>query len=148
MNNIKDILHYILNEYPNSRDLTKTRLTKLFYLIDWEYTKKYQEQITDIGWYYDHYGPYVSDVLDVADDDKEVKIDETISAFGGVKYVIKPKEDKVLEYNLTPNTIEIIDQVIENTSELSWNDFIKNVYETAPIKNSNNYEVLNLSKFI
>ena len=148
MNNIKDILHYILNEYPNSRDLTKTRLTKLFYLIDWEYTKKYQEQITDIGWYYDHYGPYVSDVLDVADDDKEVKIDETISAFGGVKYVIKPKEDKVLEYNLTPNTIEIIDQVIENTSELSWNDFIKNVYETAPIKNSYNYVFFNFSKFI
>ena len=44
-NKLKDVLSYIVKNYPYSDDLTKTRTTKLVYLVDWEYTKKYGHQL-------------------------------------------------------------------------------------------------------
>lgn len=76
---LRNVLLYIVKNYPYGDDLTKTRITKLVYLIDWEYTKKYGKQMTEISWYFDHYGPYVSDVLDEADEDKTVSIQSTFS---------------------------------------------------------------------
>lgn len=149
MNNksIENILHYILNEYPYPNELTKTRITKLVYLVDWYNALEYQEQLSEINWYFDHYGPYVSDVLDVADDDANVKIKETVSAYGGVKYIVEPKDKgKKLEVNLSDKEINIINQVIEDTEGLSWNKFIDFVYNTAPIKKKNKYSSLNLPK--
>lgn len=36
---LRNVLLYIVKNYPYGDDLTKTRITKLVYLIDWEYTK-------------------------------------------------------------------------------------------------------------
>jgi hypothetical protein len=144
---IENILHYILNEYPYPSDLTKTRITKIVYLVDWYSALENGQQLSNINWYFDHYGPYVSDVLDVADDDKKVKIKETVSAYGGVKYIVEPKDkNEKLEVNLSEKEIKIISQVIKDTEELSWNKFIDFVYDTAPIKNKNKYSSLNLSE--
>lgn len=142
---IENILHYILNEYPYPNELTKTRITKMVYLVDWYSALEFQEQFSGINWYFDHYGPYVSDVLDVADDDKDVKIKETVSAYGGVKYIVEPKDkNKKLEVNLSEKERKLIDQVIKDTEDLSWNKFIDFVYDTAPIKKKNKYSNLDL----
>lgn len=146
---IKEILHYILEEYPYPNDLTKTRITKLFYLIDWESMCEQQKQITDINWYFDHYGPFVSDVLDAADEDKDVKINKTISAYGGVKYIVQSKLEKgKLKFALDSNEKRIIQKVIDDTKKFTWNEFIDYVYNTPPIKNSKQYGNLNLNNFI
>ena len=147
---LRNVLLYIVKNYPYGDDLTKTRITKLVYLIDWEYTKKYGRQLTEIEWFFDHYGPYVSDVLDEADADKSLSIESTVSNFGTTKYIVKPKTDKnSIDYEgLEQNEIEIIHKVIEDTEMLSWNEFINYVYDTTPIKYSNKYTYLNLNEFI
>lgn len=147
---IRDTLRYILKNYPYPSDLSKTRITKLVYLSDWLMVQNYHRQITDIKWYFDHYGPYVSDVLDEADDDKEIRINETESAFGSVKYIVEPKRKKesLLHNSLTDDEIIIIDKVINDTKELTWNDFISYVYSTPPINKSNKYKILNLLDYI
>ena len=140
-NKLKDVLSYIVKNYPYSDDLTKTRTTKLVYLVDWEYIKKYGRQLTSIEWFFDHYGPYVSDVLDEADKDRRISIKKTKSNFGTVKYMVMPKFTKNdIVYSLTADEIEVIDDVIEKTKLLSWNQFIRYVYETSPIKNSEKYK--------
>ena len=148
-NKLKDVLSYIVKNYPYSDDLTKTRTTKLVYLVDWEYTKKYGHQLTSIEWFFDHYGPYVSDVLDEADKDRRISIKKTKSNFGTVKYMVMPKFTKNdIVYSLTADEIEVIDDVIEKTKLLSWNQFIRYVYDTSPIKNSEKYEKLDLLKYV
>lgn len=146
INKLKSILHYIINYYPYNGDLTKTRLTKLVYLIDWESSKKFGKQMTNIKWYFDHYGPYVSDVLDLADVDKDVKIEKSISAFGGIKYTVRRKnEDSLLDDSgLTEEDKKIVDLVIKNTKQLTWNKFIDYVYDTEPVVNSQRYNDLDL----
>ncbi|MDU5989493.1 MAG: Panacea domain-containing protein [Anaerococcus vaginalis] len=147
---LRNVLLYIVKNYPYGDDLTKTRITKLVYLIDWEYTKKYGKQMTEISWYFDHYGPYVSDVLDEADEDKTVSIQSTFSNFGTIKYIVRPKHDKDLIHyeGLDVSEIEVINEVFENTKMLSWNQFINYVYDTPPIKESRKYSHLDLTKFI
>lgn len=148
-NKLKDVLSYIVKNYPYSDDLTKTRTTKLVYLVDWEYIKKYGRQLTSIEWFFDHYGPYVSDVLDEADKDRRISIKKTKSNFGTVKYMVMPKfTKKDIVYSLTADEIEVIDDVIEKTKLLSWNQFIRYVYDTSPIKNSEKYEKLDLLKYV
>ena len=148
-NKLKDVLSYIVKNYPYSDDLTKTRTTKLVYLVDWEYIKKYGRQLTSIEWFFDHYGPYVSDVLDEADKDRTISIKKTKSNFGTVKYMVMPKFTKNdIVYSLTADEIEVIDDVIEKTKLLSWNQFIRYVYETSPIKNSEKYKKLDLLKYV
>lgn len=148
-NKLRSIVRYIVKNYPYPDELTKTRITKLVYLIDWENIKKNNEQITDINWYFDHYGPYVSDVLDEADKDDCVRIESTISNFGTIKYIVRPKIDKteLIYSNLTDEEISIIDKVIQDTKSFSWNKFIDYVYSTEPIKESNRYNSLDLNKF-
>lgn len=147
---LRSVMRYIVKNYPYPDDLTKTRITKLVYLIDWENVKEYGSQITNIEWFFDHYGPYVSDVLDEADEDKTVSINSTISNFGTVKYIVKPKRDKeeLLYDDLTDNDKDIIDRVIDKTKNLYWNEFINYVYSTEPIKNSTRYSTLDLKSFI
>ena len=148
-NKLKDVLSYIVKNYPYSDDLTKTRTTKLVYLVDWEYIKKYGRQLTSIEWFFDHYGPYVSDVLDEADKDRRISIKKTKSNFGTVKYMVMPKFTKNdIVYSLTTDEIEVIDDVIEKTKLLSWNQSIRYVYDTSPIKNSEKYKKLDLLKYV
>lgn len=149
INKLRSIIRYLIKNYPYPNELTKTRLTKLVYLIDWENVKAYGNQMTSIKWFFDHYGPYVSDVLDEADEDSDVRITRTISNFGTDKYVIGAKEDKEkLTYSdLTCEDRSIIDKVIDETKHLYWNDFISHVYSTEPIVNSERYSDLDLEKY-
>lgn len=147
---LRNIIRYIVKNYPYPDDLTKTRITKLVYLIDLENVKKYGVQITNIEWFFDHYGPYVSDVLDEADEDKSISIVRDISNFGTVKYIVKPKrgKDELIYEDLSENDKNIIDKVIDATKNYYWNEFIDYVYSTEPIKNGEKYSKLNLKKYI
>lgn len=148
-NKLRSIVRYIVKNYPYPDELTKTRITKLVYLIDWENIKKNNKQITNINWYFDHYGPYVSDVLDEADKDDCIRVESTTSNFGTIKYIVRPKIDKteLLYDNLTDDEISIIEKVIQDTKSFSWNKFIDYVYSTEPIKESDRYNSLDLTKF-
>lgn len=146
-NKIDQVLRYIINEYPYPHELSKTRTTKLVYLVDWLMAKKYGKQLTDINWYFDHFGPFVSDVFDAADEDRDISIKRHTSNFGTVKYIVVPKNmDVPLEVNLSPHEIKIIDEVIEETEKLYWNDFIDYVYSTYPISKGKKYGNLDLVK--
>ena len=72
MNKIIDnVVRYLVRHYPESSELNKTKLTKLVYLVDWKSSQKYRKQVTSINWKFDHYGPYVSDVIETVIADKD-----------------------------------------------------------------------------
>lgn len=142
MCSLKEVMSYFCLNYPYPSELSNARLTKLVYLADWFNCLVYDMQITDINWVFNHYGPYVDDIIYAA---KKEVIFEVVSAknhYGDNKIIIYCNKN----YKpLVSNEIkEVLDFVIEKTKSMYFNDFINYVYSTYPISSQSRYINLNL----
>jgi len=144
---ISDVAAYFCEHYPHKSELSKTRLTKLVYLADWEAAKTHSKQITGIKWYFHNYGPYVDDVFKAVQDDPRFQIVSTMNHYGDSKLEIQLDDKTAQSSAITPQVKAILDKVISETSSLYWNAFIKHVYATDPIERSNRYRHLDLLEF-
>jgi Protein of unknown function (DUF4065) len=127
-----DVITYLCLRYPNKHDLSNARLTKLIYLADWKSALDRGEQITDIQWVFDQFGPFVFDVKDVVVNDSAFVVQETTNMYGAPKTLIKLVEDRAYP-SLSEQDQEILDWVIKTSSRMSWNSFIRLIYSTYPI---------------
>jgi hypothetical protein len=134
---------YFASEYPHKNELSKARLTKLVYLADWFSSLLDGRQITDIDWVFNHYGPYVDDVANLANIDSDFSVTSERTRDGGDKYVISYSGDDVSD-NLTKREKAILDAIIKKTQPLYFNDFISYVYSTYPVSSSERYSYLDL----
>jgi len=141
--NLYDLVRYIVKNYPHKNELSKARLNKLIYLIDWKASLDYQEQISDIEWIFNHYGPYVPDIETRLLFDDRFDIETTTNFYGSEKNVIKIKNDKGFQ-EPDEKQKKVIDFVIDLTKDMYWNKFINTVYSTYPIKYSQRGEKLDL----
>lgn len=82
---IKNVIKYILREYPYKSELSASRLTKMVYLVDWKSAIMKNRQVTDTHWLFNHYGPYVDDFMDIANKDSDIEIKNETTMFGGKK---------------------------------------------------------------
>lgn len=143
MKNLENLIRYILLNYPNLSELSKPRLVKLIYLIDWRYTIENSKQFTDIEWIYNHYGPYVNDVIELMKKNPDIfKVESYKNSYEGIT-------DKFELLDKTPVKLEeevkiIADKFIKHTYPLKWTDFINLVYSSFPIKNNLKYSTLDL----
>lgn len=145
MKNLLDIIVYIFCNYEKVEELSKPRLVKLIYLIDWKYTIDKGEQFTDIKWYFNHYGPYVDDVINLIRKENDIfNVESYINQYGGSSDRISMKKD--MKIILDINTKNTADFILKNTVMLNWTDFISLVYSTYPIKTNPKYTFLDLKK--
>jgi hypothetical protein len=144
MATLKDIIYFIIKEYPNKEHLSNARLTKLIYLSDWYSAIQNEKQLSNIKWYFDNYGPFVWDVLKEVQKNKELfKIENTTNFFGNDKKLIK-LVDNNYKPDLTEEEKNIIKKIIKFTKNKNWNNFINLIYSTFPILTSEKYSYLNL----
>ena len=144
MSKTAELAVYFCQKYPHKTELSKTRLTKLVYLADWKSAQIHQRQITNINWYFNHYGPYVEDVMDAIQNDTRFELKKTSNFYGDSKLEIRLTSDAVIGDELQEEDREILDSVINETSPLYWNAFIKHVYKTDPVQISDKYQKLDL----
>lgn len=146
MASIQDVVRYFVRQYPYPHELSKTRLTKMVYLADWLSAQRRRRQMTEINWFFNHYGPYVSDVYDTARKDRELKVEVSFSAYGTPKETIVMKDTNSFLATPTLGDEEkaILDEVINDTCPLTWTRFIDYVYSTYPIQTLERYSSLNL----
>lgn len=145
MTNLEQLIRYILLKYPNTSELSKPRLVKLIYLIDWKYTIKQGSQYTCINWYFNHYGPYVNDVIDLMRNRPGVfQVNSYNNQYQGItdKFILLDKS----QISLSNDIKAITDSFIEYTYKLTWSNFISLVYSSYPIKSSLKYTALDLVK--
>lgn len=142
---LNDLIKYFCSMYPYAQELSKARLTKMIFLADWENFKINKEQISNIEWYFDNFGPYVTNIIDIAYNDPDVRVVSTRTIYGTDKTLIEYKGEIP---NIDINVKAILDKVINDTRSLSWKNFIDYVYATPPIKQSERYNYLDFSKFI
>lgn len=144
MDKLKEIIAYILKQYPLNNELSNARVTKLIYLADWHQAIQHGRQISSIHWYFDNYGPYVLDVQNKVSECSDLFSQKnTVNMFGSPKTVFilqKPEYEPTLEDQEKAS----INHVITQTSKLNWGDFINLVYSTYPIISSERYSHLDL----
>ena len=139
-----EVLKYLFSNYPNPSELSKARVVKMVYLADWKSAIENGNQLTDIKWIYNHYGPYVVDIIDV------IRSDNNFEIISDINYHNKPKEiirlKRRVDAEIKESTRKILDFVIERTSPLYWNEFITLVYSTYPILTEQKLNYLDLPK--
>ena len=127
-----DVITYLCTRYPNKHDLSTARLTKLTYLADWKSALERDEQMTSIQWVFDQFGPFVYDVKDAAVADPAFLVEDTMNMYGAPKTVIKLVRDRAYP-SLSNEEQDILDWVVETSSKMTWNAFIRLIYSTYPI---------------
>ena len=143
MNALLELLNYIYDRYPKVEELSKARLVKLVYLIDWKYSIENGEQYTEIKWYFNHYGPYVEDIIKVIRMRNDLfNVESYTNSYG-------TSSEKILRINkatiaLNENILEASNYIIDNTWKLNWTEFISLVYSTFPVQNNSKYTYLDL----
>ena len=144
MNRLENIIAYLCCNYPHQQELSKARLTKLVYLADWFSSLVRQNQMTNISWIFNHYGPYVDDVVNtVLNNQMSFSVQHTSTRFGTDKYIIK-YIDSCNQIQLSTDDIEILNFVITKTQNMYFDEFIDYIYSTYPIISEQRYATLNL----
>jgi len=143
MNKRANLMAYFCIHYPHKNELSKARLTKLVYLADWFSSLLDGKQLTNIKWIFNHYGPYVEDITNIATFDDNFSITSQQTIYGGSKYVISCSinADNI---ELSSRETSILDAIIEKTKTMYFNDFIDYVYSTYPVTASERYTQFNL----
>lgn len=143
MATLKDAMAYVCSEYPGS-DLSKAKLAKILYLADWKAALEGRSQISPIVWKFNHYGPYVTDVVDTARTDEEFSLSDEWTAFGNKRTIIKYNGEEAS--GLSGAEKETIDEIIKRVAPLSFDAFLKLVYSTYPVVVSDRGSTLDLSR--
>ncbi|WP_144946211.1 Panacea domain-containing protein [Pseudomonas oryzihabitans] len=143
MRKLQEIIAYLCKNYPHKQELSKARLTKLVYLADWFSAVSRKKQMSDITWLFNHYGPYVDDVIDSIRHDSNFSIAKDQNAYGSEKSVIIYKGNCEFK-KLDSSDIRILDAIIEKTKTMYFNDFINYVYSTYPVRSKERYSSLDL----
>lgn len=141
---VKQVLKYILLNYPYKDDLSASRLTKMIYLTDWKCALEYEQQFTNKVWHFNHYGPYIDDFVNLARGDDDIKITNTSNIYGGHKQLFELKGEFNEPILLSPKLKDLVDFVIMATKDKNYEEFIKLVYSTYPVISSNKYSNLDL----
>lgn len=142
---LTDIIAYLLREYPHKHELSNGRVTKMIYLADWKSVLLRGQQVSDINWYFDNYGPFVWDVATLVRDQPDLFDSQlTSNAYGGEKLLLRLKDECYTCPSLSAADREALDFVMQQTAAKNWNDFIKLVYSTYPIISSDRYTKLDL----
>lgn len=145
--NLKYIMLYICKNYPHKNELSNARLTKMIYLADWKNVLKNKEQISNIKWIFNHYGPFVNDVLEEAYNNPDIfNVTSEPNMYGHIKQVINCCNNIDIDLNkIFPIDIKNnLDVIIDKTKSKTWNQFIQYVYSTYPVLTSEKGTELNL----
>lgn len=146
MAKLRDVITYLCKTYPHKNELTKGRLTKMVYLADWQSALDHGHQITTIDWEFNHYGPFVHDVYDMAKGDGTFEITPETNAFGSRIEIIGLSDNAAVQANLSAEEKRTLDVVINEVKPMSWNAFISHVYSTYPIESQPRYSHLDLEE--
>jgi hypothetical protein len=145
MADLRDITGYICDHYPNQNDLSKARVAKLIYLADWKFCLERGKQMSTISWIFNHFGPYVDDVEIMALESPYFNIDRTYNIFGERKDLISLKSRFDFK-SLSDDEKTVLDDIINRTASLNWEQFKQLVYSTYPIIVSSRMDQLDLPK--
>lgn len=146
MDILKKVLLYYVNHYPIPSQLSNSRMTKMVYLMDWKSCIENGKQISNIKWIFYHYGPYVDDVSNLISRDNNLGFKKEMNDYGRSKNLVVVKKKIDTEIAISDEIKKILNHIIDVTSDLNYDQFIRLVYSTYPVVVSNRYDEFDLVK--
>lgn len=140
---LRQIVYYIASRFPNN--LSRTRLMKLVYLIDYKakYESKLNRKITNLSYDFYHYGPFSLKLIQEVEamDGHELVESEIVTPDGRVVNIIsrglKPREGINQKLDLFSGEEQgLIKEVVDEFGQKGFEELIKYVYDTEPIKSN------------
>jgi hypothetical protein len=134
----KELILFLSQVVPGG--ITRTRLLKLLYLIDYYSKEKLKKKITNFSYDYYYYGPYSEQYILLLDVMKSEELLETttITNDGNLIYSYGPVNKISKDYSslklFNTSEKEIIKSVINDFARLHFNNLLEKVYNTEPIK--------------
>ncbi|WP_137201613.1 Panacea domain-containing protein [Pseudomonas sp. CFBP13528] len=143
---LKDLIACILLQYPSPEDLSNSRLTKLIFLIDWKSCLVDGRKVSGIEWYFDHYGPYVEDVIELAKIDSDFNVMPVRGQSGSIKNVIGLSKGFCDVIELGEVSEYCVKFAIDLTAGKNYDEFIELVYSLYPVVTCPKYSDIDLVK--
>ena len=145
---LQDIIYFFCKYYP--KQLTRTILVKLVYLMDVEYYKRYLRQATDLVYEFGNHGPFTWDIINAAErlQPDFIEVEETENPYGEKKYIYRCRHDDYKFTDLDDYTSEILKLVIEKYSSFSLEDLLDYVYTNPPLRLFKKGDIIDFSKWI
>lgn len=148
MERVINILDYLYLRYPNSNQLSISRVMKLLYLIEWRFAITKFEKLTDIDWLQTEYGPFYKSLRSIFNESSNfevlIKIDDNNKEQLMINFLNK-KEN----FNLRDETKEVINFVIDHCKNYSWtelNTLVNSTYGTLYTPQGQIINILSLAK--
>jgi hypothetical protein len=92
-NHLRDIVAYICRNYPHKDELSNARVTKMVYLADWRSALERGKTLSGITWKFNHYGPFVYDVIEAVRKDSAFQVISTWNMYGEPKELLQVADD-------------------------------------------------------
>ncbi len=143
-NSLEDVLIYICQAYPIPHELSNARVNKIIYLLDWKSALDFGKQVTNIKWLFNHYGPYVEDIVSQSEKSQHLIVTTEDRFSGSRKFISINKDSLEVTPNISITTKTLLDNIIEISRKRSFQSFINFVYSTYPVATSRKMTELDL----
>ena len=145
MERVINILDYLYVKYPNSNQLSISRVMKLLYLIEWKFAITRFEKLTDIEWLNTEYGPFYKSLRRIFNESSNFTVTIKLDESGREQTIIffLNKKDSI---NLKSETIDVIDFVIEHCKSYSWTELNNLVNSTYGVLNTPQGQIIDILK--
>jgi uncharacterized phage-associated protein len=136
----RSVVLYLIARYRRvvGKGITRTRLMKLLFLVDYIHWKRCGRKLTNLEWRTYLFGPFSREVLDILDeleDGGKVIVEEIEK---GV-YLYKAYEEPT---NLSEAVKSLVNEVVEKFGKLSLDELLNYVYSLNEVKRTGIGEVI------
>lgn len=148
MERVINILDYLYLQYPNSNQLSISRVMKLLYLIEWRYAITKFEKLTDIEWMQTEYGPFYKTLRSIYNESSNYEVT--------IKLDDKNREQTVIIFlnkkenlSLKDEAKKVVDFVINHCKDYSWtelNNLVNSTYGVLNTPQGQIIDVVNLAR--
>jgi uncharacterized phage-associated protein len=143
MERVINILDYLYIKYPNSNQLSISRVMKLLYLIEWRYAIINFEKLTDIEWMQTEYGPFYKTLRSIYNESSNYEVT--------IKLDDKNREQTVIIFlnkkenlSLKDEAKKVVDFVIDHCKDYSWTELNNLVSSTYGVLNTPQGQIIDI----
>lgn len=143
MERVINILDYLYLQYPNSNQLSISRVMKLLYLIEWRFAITKFDKLTDIDWLKTEYGPFYKSLRSIFNESSNFEVIIKIDNHNKEQLVINFLNKKE-NFILRNDTKEVVDFVIAHCMSYSWTELNTLVNSTYGVLNTPQGQLINI----
>ena len=143
MERVINIIDYLYLNYPNSNQLSLSRVMKLLFLIEWRFAITKFEKLTDVEWMQTEYGPFYKALRNIINESSNFEISIKLDDNNREQIVIvflNKKED----INLNEETKEVVNFVIVHCKDYSWSELNNLVNSTFGVLNTQQGHIIDV----